>query len=42
MEILILVVIGLAVFGAIRYMKKHKSTCGGSCAGCTADCKYRK
>ena len=42
MEILILILIGLAVFGAVRYMKKHKSTCGGNCAGCGMDCDRRK
>lgn len=42
MEVLILVLIAVAVFCALRYIKKHKPTCSGGCAGCTVDCKYRK
>ena len=38
MEILILIVIALALFGALRYMKKHRSSCGGNCAACGRDC----
>ena len=41
MEILILILIALALFGALRYMKKHKSSCGGNCAGCGMDCEKR-
>jgi len=42
MDILVLLLIGLAVFGAVRHMKKHKPTCSGSCAGCMMDCEKRK
>lgn len=38
MEILILILIALALFGALRYIKKRGPTCGGNCAACGRDC----
>ena len=42
MGVLILVVIVIAVWLALRYLKKHGSSCGGGCEGCTMDCQNRK
>ena len=34
--VLILALIGIALFAALRSMKKHPSGCSGHCSGCTA------
>ena len=41
MEILIILLVMGGLFFALRHMKKHKSACGGNCAGCTMDCKAK-
>ena len=41
MEILILVLLAVAVFVALRHMKKNGVSCGGSCETCVMDCKKR-
>lgn len=40
--ILILALIGIALFAALRSMKKHPSGCSGHCSGCPAQCKSEK
>lgn len=37
--ILILALIGIALFAALRSMKKHPSGCSGHCSGCPVQCK---
>ena len=41
LSILLLLLVAAAVILALRHMKKHKSTCGGNCAGCGMDCEKR-
>ena len=36
--ILILALIGIALFAALRSMKKHPSGCSGHCSGCPVQC----
>ena len=36
--ILILALIGIALFAALRSMKKHPSGCSGHCSGCSGHC----
>lgn len=38
-DIILLLLIVLAVIGAVRYLRKHKGTCG-DCKGCTLDCHH--
>lgn len=40
--ILILALIGIALFAALRSMKKHPSGCSGHCSGCPMQCKSEK
>ena len=40
--ILILALIGIALFAALRSMKKHPSGCSGHCSGCPVQCKSEK
>ena len=40
--ILILALIGIALFAALRSMKKHPSGCSGHCSGCPVQCKSVK
>ena len=37
--VLILALIGIALFAALRSMKKHPSGCSGHCSGCPVQCK---
>lgn len=39
MDFVLLLLIALAVIGAVRYLKKHKGTCG-DCKGCSLDCQH--
>ena len=39
--ILILALIGIALFAALRSMKKHPSGCSGHCSGCPVQCKVK-
>ena len=38
MEALLLILIAVALFFALRHIKRHKPTCGGACAHCGMDC----
>ena len=38
----ILALIGIALFAALRSMKKHPSGCSGHCSGCPVQCKSEK
>ena len=38
MDILLILLLAAGLFFALRHIKKHKSSCGGNCAGCTMDC----
>ena len=40
--VLILALIGIALFAALRSMKKHPSGCSGHCSGCPGQCKSEK
>ena len=40
--ILILALIGIALFAALRSMKKHPSGCSGHGSGCPVQCKSEK
>ena len=37
-----LALIGIALFAALRSMKKHPSGCSGHCSGCPVQCKSEK
>ena len=42
MEFVILALVAVGVFFALRHVKRNGVSCGGNCAGCSADCKHRK
>lgn len=37
-DFIVIAVLVICVFLAIRYMKKHKSSCNGDCANCGSSC----
>ena len=40
--IVLLILVGLAILAALRYIRKHGASCGGSCTACSADCPRRR
>lgn len=41
MEILILIALAVGLFYALRYIKRHPTSCGGNCSCCDASCKHK-